>query len=188
MSWETAKAFDLNNIGRSFIDNPFPTLSILRHHDPVHRNADGSVFLTRHDDVLAVYRNRLMSSDKVETFGKKFGSGPLYEHHTTSLIFNDPDYHTVVRKLLSAAFTPRKLIEMQPLIENIVDQLLDELDDLQEFDFIQAFATALPTNIISFMLGIPAAYRQKLRGFSLAILGALDPVISGKIKCGQCGG
>lgn len=170
--------FDLNGIGREFIDNPFPVLRALREQSPVHRNPDGSVYLTRHVDCLKVYQSRAMLSDKTEEFGKKFGPGPLLTHHTTSLIFNDPPYHTVVRKLLAGAFTPRKLAEMEPLIDGIVDRMLDDLEDLGSFDLIPAFAMVLPTEIISFMLGIPEEYRRKLRGFSLAILGALDPVIS----------
>ena len=170
--------FDLNAIDRAFIENPFPTLKALREQDPVHFNPDGSVFLTRHGDVLKLYQNRAMLSDKKEAFGKKFGDGPLFEHHTTSLIFNDPPYHTIVRKLLSAAFTPRKVSELEVLIEGIVDRLLDRLEDAREFDFITTFAMALPTEIISFMLGIPPEHRHRLRGFSLAILGALDPVVS----------
>lgn len=169
--------FDLNAIGSEFINNPFPVLKQLRENDPIHRNPDGSLYLTRYRDVKAVYQNRAMSSDKKDAFGKKFGPGALYTHHTTSLIFNDPSYHTVVRKLLSAAFTPRKLAEMEPLIENIIDGLLDKLEDEKEFDFITAYATELPTEIISFMLGVPEQYRSKLRDYSLAILGALDPVV-----------
>ena len=169
--------FDLNAIGADFINNPFPVLRELRENDPVHRNPDGSIYLTRYRDVKAVYQSKAMSSDKKDAFGKKFGTGALYTHHTTSLIFNDPSYHTIVRKLLSAAFTPRKLAEMQPLIENIIDRLLDRLEDEREFDFIPAYATELPTEIISFMLGVPEQYRSKLRDYSLAILGALDPVV-----------
>ena len=111
-------------------------------------------------------------------FEKKFGKTPLYEHHTTSLVFNDPPYHTVVRKLLSAGFTPRKLAEMEPLIIKIVNGLLDRLEDLSEFDLVKEYAMALPTEIISFMLGIPVEHRHKLRQYSLNILGALDPVVS----------
>ena len=70
-----------------------------------------------------------MISDKTTAFKEKFGEGPLYTHHTTSLIFNDPPYHTTVRKLLAHAFTPRKLAEMEPLIGRIVDTLLDDLDN-----------------------------------------------------------
>ena len=174
---QLARDFDLNAIGPDFINNPFETLRNLREHDPVHRNPDGSLFLTRHADVLYAYRNPAMSSDKTVAFRDKFGDGPLYTHHTTSLIFNDPPYHTVVRKLLSVAFTPRKLKEMEPLIEGVVDGLLDRLEDDKEFDFISAYAMALPTEIISFMLGIPEEHRHLLRPYSLKILGALDPVV-----------
>ncbi len=169
--------FDINRIGADFIKEPYPTLHALRSQSPVHYNADGSVFLTRHADCTRVYSSRDMLSDKTEEFGKKFGKCPLHTHHTTSLIFNDPPYHTTVRKLISGAFTPRKLVEMERLIDGIVDRLLDRVEELGELDLIDDFAKVLPTEIISFMLGIPESYRPKLRGFSLAILGALDPVV-----------
>ncbi|MBF9043539.1 cytochrome P450 [Rhodobacterales bacterium HKCCE4037] len=169
--------FDLNAIDAAFIEDPYDTLAELRRNSPVHRNADGSVFLTRHDDCLATYRSRDMLSDKTEAFGKKFGECPLKVHHTTSLIFNDPPYHTVVRKLIAGAFTPRKLAVMERLIEGIVDRLLDHVEDLGELDLIADFGMMLPTEIISFMLGVPEEYRAKLRGYSVAILGALDPVV-----------
>ncbi|SMX46545.1 cytochrome P450 [Maliponia aquimaris] len=170
--------FDLNRIGPAFIENPHPVLHRLRAERPLHRNADGSVYLTRHDDCLKVYQSRHMSSDKTEAFGAKFGRCPLFTHHTTSLVFTDPPYHTVVRKLISGAFTPRKLAEFEPLIDGIVDRLLDRVEELGELDLIEDFAKVLPTEIISFMLGIPEEYRARLRGYSLAILGALDPVVS----------
>ena len=170
-------AFDLNQIKSDFIETPYPTLERLRAETPVHHNADGSVYLTRHDDCLATYRSRDMLSDKTEAFGTKFGECPLKTHHTTSLIFNDPPYHTAVRKLIAGAFTPRKLAEIERLIEGIVDRLLDHVEDLGELDLIADFGMMLPTEIISFMLGVPEEYRAKLRGYSIAILGALDPVV-----------
>lgn len=168
--------FDLNAIGWDFIVNPHPTLHQLRAEAPIHYNPDGSVYLTRYADCLKVYQSRAMSSDKTVEFGKKFGQCPLHTHHTTSLVFNDPPYHTTVRKLISSAFTPRKLREFEPLIAQIVDDLLDRVEDKGEIDMIDDFAKVLPTEIISFMLGIPEDYRAKLRGYSLAILGALDPI------------
>ena len=173
-----ARDFDLNAISPLFIENPYPTLDMLRQESPVHENSDGSVYLTRYQDCLAVYRSRDMLSDKTEAFGEKFGQCPLLEHHTTSLIFNDPPYHTVVRKLISGAFTPRKLREMEALIETIVDDLLDTIAEQNTIDMVADFGTILPTEIISFMLGIPKEFRQKLRGYSISILGALDPVVS----------
>jgi hypothetical protein len=169
--------FDLNRIGAAFIEDPHPTLHALRAQAPVHSNADGSVYLTRYADVVRVYASRDMLSDKTEEFGRKFGQCPLQRHHTTSLIFNDPPYHTVVRKLISGAFTPRRLTEFEPLIAGIVDRLLDRVADLGDLDLIEDFAKVLPTEIISLMLGIPPEYRARLRDYSIAILGALDPVV-----------
>ncbi len=169
--------FDLNRIDADFIEEPHPLLHRLRAEKPIFHNADGSVYLTRHSDCLKVYQSRDMLSDKTEAFGEKFGRCPLHTHHTTSLIFNDPPYHTVVRRLISGAFTPRKLAEFEPLIAGIVDRLLDRVEDLGTLDLIEDFAKVLPTEIISFMLGIPEDHRAQLRGYSLAILGALDPVV-----------
>ena len=88
-----------------------------------------------------------MVSDKTVAFAKKFGSGPLYEHHTTSLIFNDPPYHTTVRKLLARAFTPRKLAEMEPLIEDIVDGLLATLTVLAMSSLLRHLRCGFPPKL-----------------------------------------
>ena len=109
-----------------------------------------------------------MPSDKTEYFGEKFGRCPLLERRTTSLIFNDPPYHIVVRKFILGTFTPRKLREMEQLIHGNVDQLLDNIAELDEIDMVADFGMVLPTEIISFMLGIPDEYRRKLRGYSIS--------------------
>ncbi len=70
--------------------------------DPVHP-IDNGYFLTRYQDCPAVYRDRRFSSDKKEEFRPKFGDSPLYEHHTTSLVFNDLPLHTRVRKIIMGA-------------------------------------------------------------------------------------
>ena len=122
----TRCGFDLSALDRAFLDDPYPTYRALREHEPVHRMADGSYFLTRYDDLVAVYRDaKTWSSDKTVQFKPEFGDSPLYEHHTTSLVFNDPPIHTRVRKLLAPAFTPRALSALQPRIEALVDRLLD---------------------------------------------------------------
>jgi cytochrome P450 len=151
---------------------------MLREYDPVHRNEDGSYFLTRYEDVVLSLRHPGMSSDKKIDFKPKFGDGPLYVHHTSSLVFNDPPVHTRVRQLLSEAFTPRKITELEPVIEGIIDRLLDRLADLGEFDVVKDYALALPTEIIADMLGVPEEHRHKLHNYSNLILGALDPVVS----------
>lgn len=167
--------FDLRHLPPAFLDDPFPTYHRLREQSPVHRCPDGSYFLTRYADVSAVYRDRRMSSDKKVEFRPKYGDSPLYKHHTTSLVFNDPPLHTRVRRLLAAAFTPRALAALQPRVERIVAELLDAAEPKGGMDLIGEFAYALPVEVIGDMLGVPRADRAPLRGYSLAILGALEP-------------
>jgi cytochrome P450 len=95
------RAFTLASPPEGFVENPYPVYAALRRDAPVHRMGANSWLLTRHADVLAVYRSGAVSSDKRREFGPKFGEGtPLLEHHTTSLVFNDPPLHTRVRRIL----------------------------------------------------------------------------------------
>jgi cytochrome P450 len=91
--------FSLEALPDAFYDDPYPTYHALQNHDPVHRMPDGSLFLTRHSDLEAIYKDttRFSSDNKVE-FAPKYGADSLlFEHHTTSLVFNDPPLHTRVR-------------------------------------------------------------------------------------------
>ncbi|QQS12017.1 MAG: cytochrome P450 [Rhodospirillales bacterium] len=182
-----AGGFDLSGLTPEFLDDPFPRYHALRRFAPVKRLPDGSVFLSRHADCAGVYRDPLMSSDKSVEFGAKFGAGtPLHRHHTTSLVFNDPPLHTRVRRLLSAAFTPRALKALEPRIAALVDGLLDRAAESGGMDLVEDFAFALPVEVICDMLGVPRADRAPFRRYSLAILGALEPVVPPeKMKAGN---
>jgi cytochrome P450 len=174
-----AAGFDLRRLPEGFTDNPFPWYHALREHEPVRRIPDGSVFLTRHADLVAVYKDtRTFSSDKKQEFLPKYGATPLYEHHTTSLVFNDPPYHTRVRRLIAGALTPRHISAMEPPLVALVDRLLDELAERGEVDLIDHYAGAIPVEIIGNLLGVPREERGPLRAWSLAILGALEPVLT----------
>src|SRR5690349_4123385 len=100
-----AAAFDLTRVDTAFFADPYPTYRLLQQQDPVHRFPDGTWFLTRYEHLDRIYRDRgSFSSDKKAAFAPKFGvSSPLYEHHTTSLVFNDPPYHTRVRRAIVGA-------------------------------------------------------------------------------------
>jgi cytochrome P450 len=176
---QTALDFDIKRLTPSFLDDPFPVYRALREHDPVHRMPDGSYFLSRYDDCATVYRDPdTWSSDKTIDFRPSFGESSLYEHHTTSLVFNDPPYHSRVRKLLAPAFTPRALKALQPRIEALVERLLDRAAERGTIDLIGDFAAAIPLQLIGDMLGMPEGERGPLRDWSLSILGALEPVLS----------
>ncbi len=177
-----ADDFDLKRLPASFYDDPFPTYRALREHAPVKRMADGSVFLSRYADVVAVYKDTAtFSSDKHEEFGPKYGATPLLEHHTTSLVFNDPPLHTRVRRLIAGALTPRHIAAMEQRLVERVDGLLDVMaarGSGAEVDLIAGFASAIPVEIIGNLLAVPNEERAPLRDWSLAILGALEPVLT----------
>jgi cytochrome P450 len=113
---EIAANFDLRALPADFLANPYPVYAALRENQPVRRMPDGSVFLTRCADLVAVYRDaQAFSSDKHVEFAPKYGANsPLFEHHTTSLVFNDPPLHTRVRRLIMGALTRRAIAEMEP--------------------------------------------------------------------------
>jgi cytochrome P450 len=174
-----ALAFDLKRLEQRFLDDPYPLYRALREHDPVHKMPDGSYFLSRYEDCAALYHDaETWSSDKKIDFRPNFADSLLFEHHTTSLVFNDPPYHTRVRRLLAPAFTPRALKALQPRVEALVDRLLEGIAARGRFDLIDDFASAIPVQLIGDMLGVPLTERGPLRGWSLAILGALEPVLS----------
>ena len=174
------KSFDLTRLPQGFLDDPFPVYRALRERHPIHRMLDGSYILTRYADCASVYRDpETFASDKKKEFGPKYGVGsPLFEHHTTSLVFNDPPLHTRVRKIIAGALTPKAISAIQPALEALVDRLLDAGESRGEMDLIEDFASAIPIEVIGNLLGVPHADRGPLRGWSLAILGALEPTLT----------
>jgi cytochrome P450 len=174
-----ARDFDLQHLTPAFYADPYPVYRALRTHEPVKRMPDGSLFLTRYKDVQAVYRDpRTFSSDKTVEFRPKYGASPLYAHHTTSLVFNDPPLHTRVRKLIAGALTARAIAAMEPGLIRLVDGLLDAAADQGRLDLIGEFAAAIPLEIIGNLLVVPHEERAPLRDWSLAILGALEPALN----------
>jgi cytochrome P450 len=177
---EIAAAFDLRALPPDFYADPYPVYDVLRTQSPVHLMPDGSYFLTRHADLVAVYRDAsTFSSDKKIEFEPKYGAkSPLFEHHTTSLVFNDPPLHTRVRSRIIGALTRRAIAGLEPGLITLVDTLLDGIERNGGGDLIEDFAAAIPVEVIGNLLGVPHADRTPLRGWSLAILGALEPKLT----------
>ncbi|MEN0073655.1 MAG: cytochrome P450 [Paracraurococcus sp.] len=174
-----AAGFDLRALPPAFYEDPYPVYRLLRERWPVRRMPDGSLFLTRWADLDRVYRDtRTFTSDKHAEFAPKYGATPLYEHHTTSLVFNDAPLHGRVRRLITSALTPRAIAGMEPALIALVDRLLDTMAARGEADLIEDFAAAIPIEVIGTLLGVPPEERGPLRGWSLAILGALEPVLT----------
>ena len=179
---ELSADFNLEKLTPEFYANPYPTYRALRENEPVKRMPNGSWFLTRYDDLVSAYKaTKIFSSDKKKEFLPKYGDSLLYEHHTTSLVFNDPPAHTRVRRLIMGALSPRAIAEMEPDLIRLVDRLLDGLAARGDVELIEDFASAIPIQVIGNLLDVPMEEREPLRDWSLAILGALEPVISPEV-------
>jgi cytochrome P450 len=174
---DTADSFVLSKVGHDFAQDPYPDFAMLREHAPLCRQPDGSFVLSRYEDVRAVLTDAArFSSDKRVDFSPKFGDSPLYEHHTTSLVFNDPPYHTRVRKLLQPFFAAQTLRRMEESVSRMVDDLLDAAADKGAIDVVGEFALAIPLNLVGDLLGVPRGEREPLREWAAQILGGLEPV------------
>ena len=183
-----AAAFDLRKLPSSFYDDPYPTYRALREASPVHRLPDGGLFLTRKSDMEAVYKDTAtFSSDKKIEFRPKFGDSPLFEHHTNSLIFNDPPLHTRVRRIINGALTPRAIAALEGDLVVLVDHLLDAMERKGSVDLINDYACAIPVEVIGNLLDVPHDERGPLRQWSLDILSALEPAITPQMQVeGDC--
>jgi len=173
---------DLANAPEGFTNDPYPCYQMLLKDSPVSRQSDGSYLITPWNLLDQIYRDtERYSSDKHQVFGAKFGDCPLYEHHTTSLVFNDPPLHTRVRKIIAGAMTPGAINRMQRSLEDLVDHLLTELPGKANngnIDLLEHFATQIPINVIGDLFDMPMQERGPLRNWSLAILGALEPTLT----------
>jgi len=161
---------ELNPFSHEFHEDPYPTYRWLRDHAPVYRNPDGWYALSRYDDVLwASQQPTLFSS----------AEGTTLETLDTSLmapmiIFMDPPKHDRQRKLVSRAFTPRAISELEPFVRSLANRFLDRLEDQGGGDFVEEFSALVPSNVIMELIGVPEADRDRLRHSMDATLDRLE--------------
>ena len=152
--------------------DPYPLYRSLREADPVHHSELMDLWvLTRHEDVSFVLKDDRFSADRrkstnllVAQARKMQEEGPFAQANT--MLSADPPEHTRLRGLVSKAFTPRRIEEMRPHIQEIVDALLDDLQDRDEFDLIEQLSYPLPVIVIAEMLGIPPENRAEFKRWS----------------------
>lgn len=147
-------------------EDPYPTYRRLRDEAPAYLDdTHGFWALSRHDDVRAAL-------DDWETFSS--ADGITLERGTESLepmlIEMDPPRHTELRALVSRAFTPRRVAEMERAVRTLARELISGLAGAGRIDAIGDFAGRLPMAVISEMLGVPRADQQQLREWSDAML------------------
>src|SRR5262245_40036309 len=148
-----------NPMSRDVIANPYPHYHRLRTLEPVHRSPLGFFVASRHADVSFVLRDKRFGKDFAGRMTRRFGpqvlDEPVYRSMSRWMLQMDPPDHTRLRGLVVKAFTARRVEDMRPRIQEIVDRTLDEVTDRGQMDLIEDFAFRLPVTIICDMLGIP---------------------------------
>jgi cytochrome P450 len=130
----------------------------------MHRSPLGFLVASRHADVAQVLRNKSFGKDFAGRMTRRFGSQimnePVYRSMSHWMLQQDPPDHTRLRGLVVKAFTARRVEEMRPRIQHIVDATLDRVEPQGSMDVIADFAFRLPVTVICEMLGIPVEDRQ----------------------------
>src|SRR5262245_17735368 len=148
-----------NPLSPDFIRDPYPHYERLRTTDPMHLTRFGSFLASRHAEASLVLRDKRFGKDFVERsrrrYGPKIMEEPVFRILSHTMLQADPPDHTRLRGLVVKAFTARRVDDMRPRIQEIVDQTLDEVTDRGQMDLIEDFAFRLPVTIICDMLGIP---------------------------------
>src|ERR1700754_3185047 len=153
-----------NPLAPEFIRNPYPHYERLRTSDPMHLTPFGSLVASRHAEVSLVMRDKRFGKDYVERtirrYGPKIMEEPVFRSMSHWMLQQDPPDHTRLRGLVVKAFTARRVEDMRPRIQQIVDETLDRIVDRGHMDLIEDFAFRLPVTIICDMLGIPEGHRE----------------------------
>jgi cytochrome P450 len=169
-----------NPLSPEFIRDPYPHYQRLRTLDPVHVTPFGNFVASRHAEVSLVMRDKRFGKDYVERTIRRYGPDimkePVFRSMSHWMLQQDPPDHTRLRGLVVKAFTARRVEDMRPRIQQIVDETLDRVAAQGHMDLIEDFAFRLPVTIICDMLGIPADHREVFYNSSRDGGRLLDPV------------
>jgi cytochrome P450 len=191
---QTASSAPLfNPLDPEFIRNPYPHYERMRSTDPVHLTPLGVYVCSRHAEASLVVRDKRFGKDYVERtirrYGPKIMDEPVFRSMSHWMLQQDPPDHTRLRGLVVKAFTARRVEDMRPRIQQIVDETLDRIIPQGKMDLIEDFAFRLPVTIICDMLGIPEEHREVFYTNSRDGGRLLDPVplTPDEIKQGNAG-
>jgi cytochrome P450 len=158
---------------RSFKTDPYPTYSALLEKEPLHHSPFGLTVISRYEDCMTVYRHPAASND----WRKAPDWEPTFEADAPALsfLFLDPPDHTRLRGLVSRAFTPKRVEQVRPRAQQIVDQVLDQAEADGRMEVVADLAFPLPVLMICEMLGVPADEVDEFKEWSAVTARGLDP-------------
>jgi cytochrome P450 len=144
-------------------EDPFPVLELARREQPVFHAPEFDLWVvTRYDDVLAVLRDHATFSSDGALRSSPAPYPPAVQKVLADgwpgmpyIIELDPPLHDRIRGLVTRAFTPRRIAELEPSVAAIAEELVDELAPLGSADVVERFAWPLPLRVLGELLGIP---------------------------------
>ena len=174
-------------------DNPFPVFAEVRELGAVHQvtlvDGHDAWLVVRYDEALAALNDPRLSKDMHAALATGAGvvaeglPGPAFARHMLSV---DPPDHTRLRRLVSGAFSPRRIEELRPRVQTIVDDLLDDLGARGPegpVDLVAAFAFPLPFTVICELLGVPEPQRAALgQGLTALLVPTTTPAEYARAK------
>jgi cytochrome P450 len=144
-------------------DDPYPVYARLRREAPLYHNEEHDFWvMSRHQDIHKAFRTDGVYSNKMGVSLDESAWNPQ-AHVVMSFLGMDPPEQTRLRKLVSRGFTPKRVAEMEPQIRRLCTLYLEPALARVEFDWITDFAGKFPMDVISELLGVPAADRDELR-------------------------
>jgi cytochrome P450 len=159
-----------------FHENPYPYYQRLRDEAPLYRNDDLNFWaLTRHADVHRGFRNSTALSNKLGVSLDPISRTPEAYRTMSFLAMDDPG-HLRLRTLVSKGFTPRRVREFEARVLELTREHLDTALQSDSFDFIAEFAGKLPMDVISELVGVPVADRERLRALADEVMHRQDGV------------
>ncbi|UDL97251.1 cytochrome P450 family protein [Streptomyces longhuiensis] len=168
----------------AFMADPFPFYRQLREDGPVRRAViAGGIeawLVTRYEDGLAALSDSRLSSDvRDATDPRLLERLPATERESMlrTMLRSDPPDHTRLRRLVSKAFTARRVAELRPRVQEITDGLLDAIVPAGKAELVEDFALPLPVTVISELLGVPVTDRDDFQGWTndMILQGAEPP-------------
>jgi cytochrome P450 len=153
---------ELNPFAWEFHDDPYPTYRWLRDHAPIYRNQAMDFWaVSRFRDVMGAFVDWQTYSSVGGLVLEKLD--PIFLEMAPIMILMDPPRHDRLRKLVSRAFTPRRVAELEPLVRRLAREMLDPLAERGGGDFVEEFSTPLPMDVIFTLLGVPQPDRRQVR-------------------------
>lgn len=161
--------------------NPYPMYQMMRENQPVMYVEPMNLWLVfRYDDVRTVLSDHARFSSRYDRVQMPGGASPAAQARmSSSLITSDPPRHTQLRALINRAFTPRTVAALEPRIEALANELLDQVAPGGQLDLVHDFSYPLPVIVIAEMLGIPAEDRDRFKHWSDEVVASADALVGG---------